>query len=130
MTQKIQNFKSSYNAFKQKMIKKLEKTVSVCKIIFGYGIMISLFVGGLTMLGFVLAICVGGDLAAQICAVIKGYIIPAVTYTSTIMVLFGLVIMYMSGQSALTAKKTAKAGESNTPKKTATEAQENDEGER
>lgn len=130
MTQKIQNFKSSYNAFKQKMIKRLEKPVSICKIIFGYGIMISLFVGALTMLGFVFAICVGGELATCICAVIKGYIIPAITYTSTIMVLFGLVIMYMSGQSALTAKKTPKANENNTREERVAEAQENDEGER
>lgn len=130
MAEKIQNFKSSYNAFKQKVIKKLERPVSICKIIFGYGIMISLFVGALTMLGFVFAICVGGDLAAQICAVIKGYIIPAITYTSTIMVLFGLVIMYMSGQSALTAKKTPKTKENNTREERVAEAQENDEGER
>lgn len=130
MAEKIQNFKSSYNAFKQKVIKKLERPVSICKIIFGYGIMISLFVGALTMLGFVFAICVGGDLAVQICAIIKKYIIPAITYTSTVMVLFGLVIMYMSGQSALTAKKTPKAKGNNTPEERIAEVQEDNEGER
>lgn len=130
MNEKIESFVSSYNAFKAKAIKKLEKPVAVCKIIFGYGIMISLFVGALTMLGFILALCIGGDTAAQICAVIKGYIIPAITYTSTVMVLFGLVIMYMSGQSALTAKKNKKDEQPKTAEESRKEIEENDEGER
>lgn len=108
MSEKIKNLSNSYKTLKEKIIKKIEKPVNVCKTIFGYGIMISLFVGGLTLLGYVVALCVGGDVAAQICSVIKSYVIPFVTYLSTIMVLFGIVLMYLSGQTALSAKKKVK----------------------
>ncbi len=112
MRERIKRFSESFNNFKQKVIKKLEKPVSVCKLIFGYGIMISLFVGGLTLLGYIVALCAGGELAVEICRVIKAYIIPAITYLSTIMVLFGLILMYLSGESALSAKKKEKKEES------------------
>lgn len=38
----------------------LNKIVSVCKGIFGWGVMISLFAGGLTIVGYVVALCFGG----------------------------------------------------------------------
>lgn len=103
--EKIKKFSDSYNKWKARFIKKIEKPVNVCKTIFGYGIMISLFVGGLTVLGYVFALIVGGNLAVDICSFIKSYLIPAITYLSTIMVLFGIILMYLSGESALSAKK-------------------------
>lgn len=106
--EKLLKFKESLRQFRASLIRCLEKPAAVCKTIFGYGIMISLFLGGITVLGYLFAIIVGGDIAAQTCAFIKGYIVPAVTYMSTISVLFGLVIMYMTGQSALSAKKKSK----------------------
>ena len=130
MKEKIKNLSSSYKAFKAKIIKKLEKTVNVCKIIFGYGIMLALFIGGLTLLGYIVALCVGGSVATEICAFIKEYIIKGITYLSTIMVIFGLVIMYMSGQTALSAKKSPKKTESKTNEEIKKEIAENDEGER
>ena len=108
MNEKFKKLKNSLASFREKATKKLEKPTKVCKIIFGYGIMLSLFAGALTFFGYLLAICVGGDFAVQICATIKTHIIPVITYSSTIMVLFGLIIMYMSGQVALTAKKSPK----------------------
>lgn len=96
------------DAFHKKLIKKLEKPVAVGKIIFGYAIMISLFVGGAILFGFLIALCIGGDTAAAICAFIKTYMIPGVTYTSTIAVLFGIILMYLSGEVALSAKKKAR----------------------
>ena len=72
--------------------------------------MLSLFVGGLTVIGYIVALVIGGEGAAAICTFIKKYIIPGVTYTSTAMVLLGLVAMYLSGEVALSAgkKKTEK----------------------
>ena len=108
-------FTAKLKAFYQKMIEKLKKPVAVGKIIFGYAIMISLFVGGATLIGFIVALCVGGDAAAAICAFIKAYMIPGVTYTSTVAVMFGIILMYLSGEIALSAKK--KAREIANPKK-------------
>ena len=87
------------------MKEKLKKVSDVCKIIFGYGIMISLFVGGLTFFGYVTALIIGGDTAALICDVIYKQIVPVMIKVSTIMVLFGLVTMYLAGEMALTADK-------------------------
>ena len=83
----------------------MKKISAVLKIIFGYGIMISLFSGGATFFGYVDALIIGGDVAAQICAVIYNGIIPIIVYLSSVMVLLGLLAMYLGGEMALTAKK-------------------------
>ena len=49
------------------MKKTIEKICKVIGIIYGYGILISLFAGGLTFFGYVVAICVGGEVASKIC---------------------------------------------------------------
>ena len=90
------------------MKEKLKKISDVCKIIFGYGIMISLFVGGFTFFGYLAALIIGGDTAAVICEVIYKQIVPIMIYLSTIMVLFGLVTMYLAGELALTTGKKNK----------------------
>ncbi len=83
----------------------MKKISAVLRTVFGYGILITLFAGGLTFFGYVVALIVGGDLAAQICTVIYKGIIPVIIYTSTILVLLGLVVMYLNGEVALTSNK-------------------------
>lgn len=126
MKEKLMKFSNSYKSFKAKMIEKLKKPVSICKIIFGYGIMIGLFVGGLTFVGYMIALIAGGDIAVTICNFIKQYIIPAVIYISTTMVLFGLILMYLSGEVALSASKKKKKNDSDTK----LEIKEEDAGEK
>ena len=82
-----------------------KKISSVLKTIFGYGIMISLFGGGLTFFGYVAALIIGGDTAVTICTVIKENILPVIIYLSTIMVILGLLAMYLDGEKALTTDK-------------------------
>jgi len=84
---------------------KLKKISDVLKIVFGYGIMITLFVGGMTFFGYLVALIIGGDTAALICEVIYKKIVPVMIYISTIMVLLGLVTMYLAGEMALTTSK-------------------------
>lgn len=83
---------------------------NVLKTIFGYGIMICLFAGGLTFFGYLAALIIGGNTAASICNVIYLNIIPVIIKASTILVLLGLLVMYLNGEKALTAdkKKAAK----------------------
>ena len=83
---------------------------NVLKTIFGYGIMICLFAGGLTFFGYLAALIIGGNIAASICNVIYLNIIPVIIKASTILVLLGLLVMYLNGEKALTAdkKKAAK----------------------
>lgn len=82
-----------------------KKLSNILKTIFGYGIMISLFAGGLTFFGYVVALIIGGDIATAICTVIYKSIIPVIIYLAVIMVLLGLAAMYLAGEVALTPEK-------------------------
>ena len=82
-----------------------KKISTVLKTIFGYGIMICLFAGGLTFFGYLAALIIGGETATAICTVIYKTIVPYIIKGSTIMVLLGLVAMYLNGEMALTANK-------------------------
>lgn len=82
-----------------------KKISNVLRVIFGYGIMVCLFAGGLTFFGYVVALIIGGDTAATICEVIYKQIIPIIIKASTILVLLGLVVMYLNGEKALTSNK-------------------------
>ena len=87
------------------MKKFCKKLAHVLKIIFGYGIMLTLFGGGLTFFGYLAAVIIGGNTAAAICAVIYNKIIPVIIYAAVIMVLLGLAAMYLNGEIALTPEK-------------------------
>ena len=82
-----------------------KKISKVTKMIFGYGVMIALFGGGLTFFGYVAALIIGGDTGALICQIIYKNIIPVIIYISTSMILLGLLSMYLAGEYALTANK-------------------------
>lgn len=78
-----------------------KKVSDVFKLIFGYGIMIVLFAGGLTFFGYVAALTIGGETATAICTWIYKSFIPVMIYASTILILFGLLTMYLAGEKAL-----------------------------
>ena len=80
----------------------LKKISNVFKIIFGYGIEIVLFAGGLTFFGYVVALIIGGETATNICTWIYKSFIPVIIKASTILILFGLLTMYLAGEKALT----------------------------
>ena len=79
----------------------LKKIADVCKLIFGYGIMIVLFAGGLTFFGYLAALIIGGETATAMCNWIYKSMIPIVIKASTILILFGLLTMYLAGEKAL-----------------------------
>lgn len=82
-----------------------KKVANVLQVIFGYGIMATLFAGGLTFFGYVVALIIGGETATMICTVMYKNIIPVIIYTSVLMVLLGLAVMYLKGEVALTPEK-------------------------
>lgn len=83
----------------------LHKISDVIRVIFGWGITISLFAGGLTFFGFIAALIIGGPTATAICLFISGKIIPVIIYISTISVVLGIIAMYLKGEVALTSNK-------------------------
>ena len=86
----------------------MKKISEVCKLIFGYGIMITLFAGGLTFFGYLAALFIGGETATAICVFIYKQIFPTIIYATTCLILFGLVAMYLGGEKALTTEKKKK----------------------
>ena len=87
------------------MKEKLKKISDIFKIIFGYGIEIVLFAGGLTFFGYVIALFIGGETATNLCTWIYKTFIPVIIKASTILILFGLLTMYLAGEKALTPDK-------------------------
>ena len=86
----------------------MKKFTEICKLVFGYGIMISLFAGGLTFFAYLIALIVGGDTAALICEITYKQVIPVIVKLSTTMILLGLVCMYMSGEKSLSPSEKKK----------------------
>ena len=83
----------------------MKKTSAFLKEIFGWGIMICLFSGGFTFFGYIAALIAGGDAAATICSFIYSRFIPIIVYTTSVLVMLGLIAMYLNGEVALSAKK-------------------------
>ena len=79
-----------------------KKISAALRTVFGYGIMICLFAGGLTFFGYLAALIIGGETAAAICTVLYKTITPVIIKASTILVLLGLAVMYLNGEVALT----------------------------
>ena len=86
----------------------LKKISDKLRIIFGYGIMISLFAGSLCFFAYVAAIIIGGETAALICGFVYKKFIPAMIYFTTSLVLFGIVLMYMAGEYSLVPESKEK----------------------
>lgn len=82
-----------------------KKVSSILRAVFGYGIMICLFAGGLTFFAYLVALIIGGDVAQTICEFTYKTFFPIIIKTSNILVILGLLVMYLNGEMALTIKK-------------------------
>ena len=80
----------------------MKKISAVLKTIFGYGIMICLFSGGLTFFGYIAAMIIGGETATEMCVYIYKTYFPFVIQVCSVCVGCGLVGMYMNKVVALT----------------------------
>ena len=89
----------------------IESIALFLKKIFGYGIMLSLFAGGLTFFGYLAALIIGGETAVTICNFIYEKFLPVVIYLSSSLILLGLLTMYLSGETALTTSRKKKTKE-------------------
>lgn len=93
------------------MKKICKKIADILQVIFGYGIFICLFVGGLSFLGYLVALIIGGETASLICIFIYKTLYPYLVQLSTILVLLGLVKMYLCGEIALSSGKKKRKAE-------------------
>ena len=84
----------------------MKKFISGLKYIFGGLILLCLFAGAFSLIGYIVALFIGGDLATTICSFIFGNYLPYVIKISTVVVFIGLLIMYIEKQQALVIENT------------------------
>lgn len=90
-------------------MKKIAKKIAeMLQIVFGYGILICLFAGGITFFGYITALFIGGETAEIICTFIYKNVFSIIIKTSNILVLLGLLIMYLKCETSLTITKKHK----------------------
>ena len=83
----------------------LEKSAKIISWIVGYGLMITLFLGGISFFGYLIAIIIGGEKAMVICEFIYQGCYPWLIKSTSILVILGLIKMYLKGETSLSAKK-------------------------
>lgn len=64
-------------------------------IVYGSGIMLALFIGGLSFLGYLYAFWAGGETAEAICRFIYKTLYPELVYWTSCMVLLGILRNYL-----------------------------------
>lgn len=83
----------------------MKKLTDVLLKIFSYSIIACLFAGGISLIGYIVALIIGGESATAMCLwVFKSYL-PWVIKATSIVTAIGLLGMYLSKQKALTVKK-------------------------
>lgn len=80
----------------------MKKISDLLLTIFSVGVIITLFAGGLSVLGYVVALIIGGEVASEICSWIYTIYLPWVIRISSISVGCGLIGMYLEKKKALT----------------------------
>lgn len=82
----------------------MKKISNVLLRVFSIGIVICIFAGGASLIGYIVALIIGGETATDICLfTFKSYLPWVIKFTS-IFTGCGLVGMYLNNQNALTAK--------------------------
>ncbi len=85
----------------------MKKGTMLLNKLFGWGIYICLFAGGLTFFGYLLALLIGGGdggTGQAIAVFLQKQYFPIVIRLASFTVILGLVSMYLSGQQALSLK--------------------------
>ena len=81
----------------------MKKVANILLTVFSVGILAVLFAGALAALGYVVALCIGGETATALCLWIYKTYFPWVIKFTSIFAGIGLIGMYLSKQKALTA---------------------------
>ena len=81
----------------------MKKVSNILLKIFAYGIIACLFAGGLSLVGYLVALIIGGESATALCLWVFKTYLPWVIKATSIFTLIGLIGMYLSKQKALVA---------------------------
>lgn len=86
----------------------MKKFNNVLLTLFSIGIIAVLFAGGLSIIGYIVALIVGGTTATDICTFIFKSYLPWVIKATSVFAGIGLITMYISKQKALSVKSKSK----------------------
>ena len=89
----------------------MQKITKILKKIYGYGILAALFLGGATVIGYIVAMFIGGDTATAICTFIYKALFKWLIIGADIIVLIGLVSMYLSKEKSMNLEKGGRKGD-------------------
>ena len=84
----------------------MKKVSKVLLTIFSVGVLLALFAGALSLVGYIAAMIIGGETAAKMCAFIFTEYFPWVIRCSSIAVGCGLIGMYLQKKKALVVNVT------------------------
>lgn len=87
------------------------KINQLIKKIFGFIVLFTLLLGGLSVFGYLFAMYIGGQQAEKICIFIKDDFYPYIIQLTSIGVGFGLVLMYITKIKALSINYGRKENE-------------------
>lgn len=79
----------------------MKKVSNILLKIFSAGVLLALLAGALTLIGFIVAMCIGGEVATEMCVFIHKTYFPYVIQFTSVFVGIGLVGMYLSKIKAL-----------------------------
>ena len=80
----------------------MKKISRILLSVFSVGVLLTLFAGALSFVGYAAALIIGGEAAARLCAFLYKEYFPWVIQLCSISVGFGLVGMYLEKKKALT----------------------------
>lgn len=80
----------------------MKKVSNIVLYIFSAGVLLALLAGGISLIGYIVAMFIGGEIATEMCVFIHKTFFPWVIKFTSIFVGFGLVGMYLTKKKALT----------------------------
>ena len=86
----------------------MKKFTYIILTVFAVGVLAALFIGGLTLLGYIVALCIGGEGATAMCVFIHKKLFPWIIRFTSVFVGLGLLGMYLSKVKALTVSQDKK----------------------
>lgn len=89
----------------------MKKISDILLTIFAVGVIFTLFAGGASVLGYIVALIIGGETAVTICTTIYTVCFPWIIQICSIAVGFGLIGMYLDKKKALTVDGNTKEEE-------------------
>lgn len=84
------------------------KLIRLLANLYGIGITASLLIGGLSFVGYLAAIIIGGQTAADICSFIYKKLYAALFYLCSASVFIGMMKMYIAGEKTMMLTKKNK----------------------